>query len=933
MCLACLSFAIVQERECISAEQLLQLAAVQLSSPALSSGSLNSNSLSSGDALDGCSLSSGNALNGSSLSGGSFGSSLTSSSLSSGYALYGSSLISGSLSSDTLHSLGVLSSANARGSTLGICSTGDSREESSLGGDVRSSANTLQQTDCIQPSPYPPPLQPPTRAEAEQYAPSPSGSPPPVGPMIAMGPAAAGAPPQAAATVAERAAAHAEAAEGDAAFEESLSEAESLPPPEDPPAAEKELEAVLVASGGGLQLPTPPPPPRAEASSSGALSLDRMALGPLTNRAGERTSSSTSAAAKPTVNAQTITEPADPTNPTSELSRVSTFQPSDGSSKRSATFAPGTPTAAAETKRREAEKAAAEKAAAEKAAAVELTKQAAANAAAKALPSEANVGPTKRAATFAPGTPTAAAEAKRREVEPQPSGSAADATARQASTASMLDNMLSLASLEVDRVRGDGNCCYYAVAGGMDGDALHSRQLWELQHRGSTSPPGDLRLQSKLRELCVNWLQRPENAWHRAIGTSSELVQANKDNPNRYTGPPPPAASMMDPHRQDSTYANMAILKAMCEVLDVTIISIDGRTLYDRVPVFNPGQPTKACHVRSWRTQLAPLLKKRASSSMHRFQTGTEFLSKNVVVIVNNGLVGKGSHFNATRQIDKAHPAQSAPSLLPTHGAASSLLHTAQARCAGLPIAMEPPSMEQTAASQARAPPLGHSSSSLPDSIAEDLEAVAVFEVAKRTKSARIEGRWAVAGFEDWVVCYKSRGARGGSGGDFFVIPPGVECTGSSGTSDRIVRSLTSLIELLLIRAEARVQGTLPFEPPQLGELLQVEVCDEHVAVPCQPEWRTGHVRRVLPDCRFKVCVHKPSANGEGDEPDELFMEWYTRKEEGVEWRRLAALEDGSRPMIVQPKCKKRNAPLLLQRGYKPSAGADEEVCPPPQAH
>lgn len=75
------------------------------------------------------------------------------------------------------------------------------------------------------------------------------------------------------------------------------------------------------------------------------------------------------------------------------------------------------------------------------------------------------------------------------------------------------------------------------------------------------------------------------------------------------------------------------------------------------------------------------------------------------------------------------------------------------------------------------------------------------------------------------MVRYKSRGARGGPRRDLFVIPPGVECTASSGTSDRVLRSLTSLIEVLLIRAEARVQGTLPFEPPQLGELLQVEVC------------------------------------------------------------------------------------------------------------
>ena len=217
------------------------------------------------------------------------------------------------------------------------------------------------------------------------------------------------------------------------------------------------------------------------------------------------------------------------------------------------------------------------------------------------------------------------------------------------------------------------------------------------------------------------------------------------------------------------------------------------------------------------------------------------------------------------------------------------------------------------------APGLGHSSSVLPEPIADDPEAVAVFEAAKRAKKDRVDGRWAVPGFEDWMVGYKSRGARGGFGGDFFVVPPGIECASNSTNSDNILRSIASLVELLLIRAEARAQGTLPFEPPQVGELLQVEACDEHVAVPGQPEWRTAHVRRVLADGRFMVCVHKPSADGEGDEPDEQFMEWYTRKEEGVEWRRSEALEDGSRPMIARPERKKRAAPLL-QLGYKPSA-------------
>ena len=66
------------------------------------------------------------------------------------------------------------------------------------------------------------------------------------------------------------------------------------------------------------------------------------------------------------------------------------------------------------------------------------------------------------------------------------------------------------------------------------------------------------------------------------------------------------------------------------------------------------------------------------------------------------------------------------------------------------------------------------------------------------------------------------------------------------------------------------------------NELVEVEVCDENVAVPGRSEWRQAHVAKRLWDGRFQVCVHRPDGS-----PDDGFVEWYTRQEEGTEWRRI----------------------------------------------
>ena len=47
---------------------------------------------------------------------------------------------------------------------------------------------------------------------------------------------------------------------------------------------------------------------------------------------------------------------------------------------------------------------------------------------------------------------------------------------------------------------------------------------------------------------------------------------------------------------------------------------------------------------------------------------------------------------------------------------------------------------------------------------------------------------------------------------------------------------------------------------------------------------RRGEVRRLYPDGRFQVCIHTRCGV-----PDEDFIEWYARQDEGREWRRIAS--------------------------------------------
>ena len=159
----------------------------------------------------------------------------------------------------------------------------------------------------------------------------------------------------------------------------------------------------------------------------------------------------------------------------------------------------------------------------------------------------------------------------------------------------------------------------------------------------------------------------------------------------------------------------------------------------------------------------------------------------------------------------------------------------------------------------------------LPPMIAEDAESVAVLKAVEDIKTAARRQLQAnpghpeqlaydVPGYEHWHIQCRMR--RDGSNTDIAILPPAAPRSSSCrACTDEPIRSVAHLIELLEIRFEARSRGSVPFQPPAVNELVQVEVADEHVAVRGQPEWRTGHVVRVM-HSRFEVCVHKPSTDG-----------------------------------------------------------------------
>ena len=214
-----------------------------------------------------------------------------------------------------------------------------------------------------------------------------------------------------------------------------------------------------------------------------------------------------------------------------------------------------------------------------------------------------------------------------------------------------IQGMLSLAKLEVLPVAGDGNCAYHsscAALGELDEAKLRSLGLWRVEH--ATKParpvatPEDLRLQAVVRGRCVDFLQRAESAEHRVVGSSMATPVPDLQRPGHYEAVPAPPATAMEKHRRTGVYATVPLLRALAEVLDCVIISIDAMNLFDRVPVFIPGTQ-KTVALMSWRTQLAPLV---AQHRPHRWG-GSGAAQRLAIVIINNGRHDAGGHFNATR--------------------------------------------------------------------------------------------------------------------------------------------------------------------------------------------------------------------------------------------------------------------------------------------
>ncbi|KAL3895265.1 MAG: hypothetical protein SGPRY_013556, partial [Prymnesium sp.] len=108
------------------------------------------------------------------------------------------------------------------------------------------------------------------------------------------------------------------------------------------------------------------------------------------------------------------------------------------------------------------------------------------------------------------------------------------------------------------------------------------------------------------------------------------------------------------------------------------------------------------------------------------------------------------------------------------------------------------------------------------------------------------------------------------------------------GGSSRVIRSMVMLLEELH-HLERTAKGSA-WVPPRVRDLIEVEVVDSGLPANDNPpadasaEWRLAEVRQVLPDGQFMACVF--DAYGMADED---FMEWFSKHDEGTDWRRRAA--------------------------------------------
>ena len=199
---------------------------------------------------------------------------------------------------------------------------------------------------------------------------------------------------------------------------------------------------------------------------------------------------------------------------------------------------------------------------------------------------------------------------------------------------SSLDDMLRLGDRIKISIAGDGNCAYHACCACLDETHLKSLGLWAVTQAGRSQ--SDMKLQREVRKRVVDFLQKDENKEHRYVGVSSDELEWDAAS-NRWKPIPPPGASAMEIHRSDGTYAETPQLRALAEVLACCIVSLDSKALYDRIPVFTKGK-RQTLQLKSWRV-IAPTLREPG---------GTFAAGMPTIVVVNNGLTGPGSHFDAT---------------------------------------------------------------------------------------------------------------------------------------------------------------------------------------------------------------------------------------------------------------------------------------------
>ncbi|KOO32589.1 hypothetical protein Ctob_010287 [Chrysochromulina tobinii] len=179
-----------------------------------------------------------------------------------------------------------------------------------------------------------------------------------------------------------------------------------------------------------------------------------------------------------------------------------------------------------------------------------------------------------------------------------------------------------------------------------------------------------------------------------------------------------------------------------------------------------------------------------------------------------------------------------------------------------------------------RAPHL-HAPEELSGALANDPEAAAVWKAAKALSPSELCVEVPTP-HGIWLMSKVPRPQAGSRESDLYVATPEIAAAkeGTKMWNHSSIRAFGSLHEVLRMRFEARHEGREVWRPPALYELIDAEVEDEHTR-PGEPQWRTAHVRRVLVDGRFQVCVHRPDESA-----DESFLEWYDRRSENHEWKR-----------------------------------------------